>query len=237
MISDGQAHPGLRAGIANLLSGGVAVITPATDLPAVTATDTSIDGTTQTANVGNTNAVVLGTGGTVGVDSLALNTVAGPEVEIGGSNSGISSCGLLIQAANAVVRSLAIRGFGDVIGEAGVCRRAERTHRGNVLRIERDVVRDPGAPPRSAIRPASTALAAASTVQQPDQVRPRHGVYLAPERRADDAGNEVRDNGLDSADGDGDTINAPAATNTSVANLITDSSTQGHRRDRSGRDR
>ncbi len=86
MISDGLAHAGLRAGLANLLSGaGVAVITPVTALPAITAADTSVDGTTQTVNVGNTNAVVLGTGGTVGVDNLALSNVAGPEVEISGA--------------------------------------------------------------------------------------------------------------------------------------------------------
>jgi hypothetical protein len=85
MISDGLAHAGLRTGITNLLSAaGVAVITPAPALPAITDAATSVDGTTQTANVGNTNTVVLGTGGTVGVDGLALSQVAGPEVEIVG---------------------------------------------------------------------------------------------------------------------------------------------------------
>ena len=67
MIADGLAHPGLRAGLANLLdASGVAVISPATALPGITAASTSIDGTTQTANVGNTNSGTFGTGGSVG---------------------------------------------------------------------------------------------------------------------------------------------------------------------------
>src|SRR5213079_394775 len=55
MIGDGAAHPGLRAGTASLLSGGVARITLASALPALTASFTRIDGATQTTNVGNTN--------------------------------------------------------------------------------------------------------------------------------------------------------------------------------------
>jgi len=37
----------------------------------VAGTDIWVDGTTQTANVGNTNSVTLGTGGTVGVQNSA----------------------------------------------------------------------------------------------------------------------------------------------------------------------
>ena len=231
MISDGQAHPGLRAGIANLLSGGVvAVITPVTDLPAVTAADTSVDGTTQTTNVGNTNAAVLGTGGTVGVDGLALNTVAGPEVEIAGSNSGTHNCGLLIQAASAVVRGLAIRGFGDVIGEGGVCVNGAPNAlvEGNVLGSGATSFVDPGA---TALRNEAGVFggnSSASTVQNNLIGFSRvTGVYLAAGATGwTVTGNEIRDSGLDSADGDGLTINA-GTTNTSVGNLITGSSTQG----------
>ena len=68
---------------------------------------------------------MLGTGVTVGVDGLALSTVAGPEVEIGGS--GTSASGLLIQADNAVVRGLAIHGFGNAADEADVRVDAFRT--------------------------------------------------------------------------------------------------------------
>jgi len=111
MVSDGAAHPGLRAGLANLLTGGVARITLASALPPWTAAATRLDGATQTTNVGNTNAVSLGSGGTVGVDALALATVAGPEVEIvDGAAIGL---GLDLEAASEEVNAIAIRGFGN----------------------------------------------------------------------------------------------------------------------------
>ena len=62
-------------------------------LPPITASGTIIDGTTQTTNVGDTNAGVLGVGGTVGLgvdaqpatgDEPVLPQVAGPEIEIAG---------------------------------------------------------------------------------------------------------------------------------------------------------
>ena len=89
---------------------GVAVISPTSLLPAISDGDTAVEGTTQTARVGNTNAVLLGAGGTVGADDLALPRVAGPEVEIADA-SGLS-IGLDLQASRAVVRGLAIYGFG-----------------------------------------------------------------------------------------------------------------------------
>lgn len=64
------------------IGAGAAVISIGGPLPAITRNNTVIDGTTQTANVGNTNPVTLGSGGTVGVDALPLSTVAGPEIEI-----------------------------------------------------------------------------------------------------------------------------------------------------------
>src|SRR5262249_17671981 len=118
MVSDGAAHGGLRAGIANLLTSGVALITVATALPDLNAASTTIDGSTQTSNVGNTNAATFGTGGTVGVDAIALNTVAAPEVEI---RSGATiAAGLNVVADNVRVRALAITGFGAANGEGGV---------------------------------------------------------------------------------------------------------------------
>ena len=90
---------------------GVARISPTSALSPITDSGTAIDGTTQTSNNGNTNSAIFGTGGTVGVDALALTQVAGPEVEIrdaGGIDNGIQ-----IQANNATVRGLAILGFGS----------------------------------------------------------------------------------------------------------------------------
>lgn len=110
MIPDGASHAGLRSGLTNQLTGGVAVINLASVLPALTDSLTTIDGTTQTANVGNTNSGALGTGGTVGVDNLTLSTVQKPEVQIAdGANLAI---GLDLQATSLIVRGVSIYGFG-----------------------------------------------------------------------------------------------------------------------------
>jgi hypothetical protein len=68
------------------LTGGIAVITLGAVLPAISGANTRLDATTQTINVGNTNAGSLGTGGTVGVDAIALPTFPRPEVEIAAGN-------------------------------------------------------------------------------------------------------------------------------------------------------
>jgi hypothetical protein len=228
MISDGLAHPGLRAGLTNLLNAsGVAVITPATLLPAVTDANTTIDGTTQTANVGNTNTVVLGTGGTVGVDGLALSMVPGPEVEIAGS--GTLATGLLIQANNAVVRGLSIYGFGSVVGDAAVRVDAftGALIEANVLGARANSFTDPGAAQRNQAGVSSAGGSNGTVRNNLIGFGRVCGVRL-------DTGstgwlvsnNEIRDSGMDTGDGDGITINA-AATNIATGNLITGSSSQG----------
>jgi len=63
------------------LTGGVAVITLNAALPALGGS-TRLDGTTQTVNIGDTNSLVLGTGGTVGVDAISLPFFPGPEVQL-----------------------------------------------------------------------------------------------------------------------------------------------------------
>ncbi|HEY6351308.1 MAG TPA: SdrD B-like domain-containing protein [Candidatus Angelobacter sp.] len=118
MISNGSAVPGLRAGLTNQLTGGVAQIVPASALPAITDSSTAIDGTLQAANVGNTNAATLGAGGTVGVDAISLNTVSGPEVQISAPR-GTIGLGLDINAASTTVRGLAIYGFGTAANANG----------------------------------------------------------------------------------------------------------------------
>jgi uncharacterized repeat protein (TIGR01451 family) len=97
---------------AQLISGVAKINITSASLPAIT-DNTAIDGRTQTANIGNTNAGLLGTGGTVGVDGLTLNQLNGPEIEIKGTNSiaGVSSTGLNIQANNIRVQGIAIYGF------------------------------------------------------------------------------------------------------------------------------
>ncbi|HEY6252416.1 MAG TPA: right-handed parallel beta-helix repeat-containing protein, partial [Candidatus Angelobacter sp.] len=118
MISNGSAVPGLRAGLTNQLTGGVAQIVPAYALPAITDSNTAIDGTLQTTNVGNTNSATLGTGGTVGVDAISLNTVGGPEVQISVARGAIG-LGLDINANSTTVRGLAIFGFGAAANSNG----------------------------------------------------------------------------------------------------------------------
>jgi uncharacterized repeat protein (TIGR01451 family) len=103
--------PGLRADLTNQLTAGRAAINLGSSI-IINDTDTSIDGRTQTTNVGNTNNLLLGTGGNVGVDNLALTQLNAPEIEIVDSGSGIH--GIDINGANATIQGIAIHGFGTV---------------------------------------------------------------------------------------------------------------------------
>ena len=114
MVSDGAAHPGLRAGLANLLTGGVVAIAPLATLPALSDAATRIDGTTQTTLVGDSNAGSLLAAATAGVDALALPALARPEVEI---RDGASlALGLDLQGTGSTLVGLAIYGFGNAPG-------------------------------------------------------------------------------------------------------------------------
>ena len=75
------------------LTGGVAVITLAAALPAVSGTSTRLDATTQTVNTGNTNGGTLGTGGAVGVDAISLPAFPRPEVQISAGNTVLTLSG------------------------------------------------------------------------------------------------------------------------------------------------
>jgi len=117
MISDGKAHSGLSATYANLLIGGVAVFTPSSAAyPQITNSYTVIDGTTQTANVPNTNSGTLGTGGTVGTDKGSLDQITRPTVQIYGTGTSAVNTGIWIAASNTTVRAIAIYGFGTATG-------------------------------------------------------------------------------------------------------------------------
>ncbi|RSK36161.1 T9SS type A sorting domain-containing protein [Hymenobacter metallilatus] len=129
MISDGQAHAGLRSGLVNqltTLTGGQQVasiaVNTATDgaLPALTDERTVLDGATQTRNVGNANGTTLGTGGTVGGSvsaATALGQVSGPEVQIvGAPGTANSTYGLTLSAPNLTVTNLGVYGFGNSAG-------------------------------------------------------------------------------------------------------------------------
>ena len=70
------------------LTSNVAVITLSGTLPTVSGASTRLDATTQTVNIGNTNSGTVGTGGTVGVDSVSLPQFQRPEVQLNGAAGG-----------------------------------------------------------------------------------------------------------------------------------------------------
>ncbi|RSK50742.1 right-handed parallel beta-helix repeat-containing protein, partial [Hymenobacter rigui] len=121
MIPDGQAHPGLRAGLTDQLTGStgqrVARYSPASALPSITGPGTVLDGTTQTTLVGNSNTVLLGTGGTVGTDALPLSQVNGPEVELGVTLTGGTA--LIMAADSSTLRGLSVHGAATSVQMSG----------------------------------------------------------------------------------------------------------------------
>ena len=203
---------------------GRAVITLTSLLPAVTDANTHIDGTTQTANVGDTNPGTLGTGGTVGVAGLALPTVNRPEVERARDAS--LSNGLTIAAPDAAVRGLAVFGFesDNIFLSAN----------GNNALIEQNVIGsgatafvDPGPAARSGdsnIRGinANDAVVRDNLIGFADG----HGVWEQLGAGWLIEGNEVRSNALVFEDYDGIEVNA--STDTVVqGNLVVDSGGAG----------
>jgi parallel beta-helix repeat protein len=110
MIPDGNAHSGLPAGSPNLLTSGVASIVPITSLPVITDTNTTIDGGTQTVNIGDTKTGSVGYSGSVGTTATTLSGVNNPEVVI--SNAHTLAAGLSATGNFFTVRGMSIYGFG-----------------------------------------------------------------------------------------------------------------------------
>ncbi len=79
-------------------------------LPTITDAATTLDATTQTANVADSNPGQVGTGGTVGTTAKVLAKIDRPEMEIFGLNTLTNV--LRSNAANTVVRGLALHGAG-----------------------------------------------------------------------------------------------------------------------------
>lgn len=84
-------------------------------LPAVVDAQTTIDGraysTTNGTSVRDDNPGSLGTGGTVGVDTVALGQVARPELAI--TDGAAVALGLDVQANTTIIRRIAISAFGN----------------------------------------------------------------------------------------------------------------------------
>jgi trimeric autotransporter adhesin len=115
MISDGVAHNGIRVMTSQLTSNRALIKLDST--LTITDANTSIDGSTQTNKISNSNAQTLGAGGTIGVDSSTLSQLSSPEVEITNNTSGIAN-GINIDttATYATVSNIAIHGFGSANG-------------------------------------------------------------------------------------------------------------------------
>ena len=131
---------------------GIFTIRLTSALPAITAAGTLVDGTTQTASMGDTNPGTLGTGGTVGVDLLPLPTVNRPEIQI--VDGGNLAIGLDVQASNVTLRGLAIYGFGtasnsDTSGNIRIGNVSGALIEQNVLGTPAGSFTDPGAGARS----------------------------------------------------------------------------------------
>ncbi|MBF9239242.1 cadherin-like domain-containing protein [Hymenobacter sp. BT683] len=110
MISDGQAHAGLRSGLPNQLTEANGVSRAVIRLlSTVTISDayTSLDATTQTLNVGDTNPGTIGTTEKVGTSATTLTALNRPEVEIAGVSIGTV---LAVTGSAGLVRQVAIRG-------------------------------------------------------------------------------------------------------------------------------
>ncbi|MGB8326774.1 MAG: SdrD B-like domain-containing protein [Steroidobacteraceae bacterium] len=234
MISDGATHPGLRGppdplALANQLTGGVAVITPATALPAITAADTTLDGTTQTVNVGNTNSVTLGVGGTVGVDALVLGQLNGPEVAIRDIAS--LAVGIDIQATNATVRGFAVYGFGAAVGEGAVrvTGNSGALIENNVLGSTATAFTDPGVALHNARAVYASGATSGTIRNNLIGFGDFHGIMLdAASNNWTVSGNEVRDSALNDSSGDGIDINASSGAAV-TGNLFIGSASQGVR--------
>jgi trimeric autotransporter adhesin len=115
MIPDGAAHPGVRAGLTNQVAGtggnaNAAVINLASTLN-ITDANTSLDATTQTSNIGNSNSGIVGTGGTVGVDNLPLSTIPRPEVVLNFQAIPNNTNAILVGGANTVLKGFASYGY------------------------------------------------------------------------------------------------------------------------------
>ena len=197
---------------------GVARISPASAMPAVTAASTAIDGTTQTTQIGNSNAGSLGTGGTVGVDGIALPQVASPEIELLGNRS-FALFDFAAGATSGVVRGLAAYGFTQeiLVHADGIL----IEH--NVLGTPADSFADPGAGVRSSgnhIQAPSPPAAASGTIRENLVAyggSTGNALYAAGWTIRN---NEIRSNGKEAASDDGIAMHGGAGSATILENLI-----------------
>ncbi len=119
MIPNGSSNAGQRVGLINQVSGtannsGAAVITLASPLDAVTDSNTTISGFTQTINIGNTNPGQVGSAPSVGIGNLAVPKVDRPEIVIDGRNltdsTNADQYAITLNADYAILKGIAVYG-------------------------------------------------------------------------------------------------------------------------------
>jgi len=215
---------------ANAGAGSWWKISVSTALPTVTGSGTTIDGTayqlTDGVTVRNTNTGVLGTGGTVGVDGLALPQVAKPELELAGLSV---ADGLAVEADAARIRRLSVWGFWTSairIGDPAT----PVNHTGtvveeNIIGSAPGVLADPGAVSRPdyavRINHADDGFVQNNIVAFADQFGIR--VESSGTDRWTVSGNEVRSTGLSLNGG----LDAKGADGTFRGNLVVDTGGTG----------
>ena len=79
-------------------------------LPTISSANVSLDATTQTANVGDTNSGTVGTGGTVGTMAQPLSQFNRPEVVIAAAATQLSATG-----ATDIIKGLAVSNGGIIV--------------------------------------------------------------------------------------------------------------------------
>jgi CSLREA domain-containing protein len=127
------------------VASGVAVISLTSALPTLN-DSIVIDGTTQTNWGGNTNAAVLGTGGNVGYNPVALSQLQAPEVEIRDLTSSPNIFKIL--GNNSTIRGLALLGGGianSVVNAAIEVSANNVTIANNIIGSSATAITDPGA--------------------------------------------------------------------------------------------
>jgi uncharacterized repeat protein (TIGR01451 family) len=115
MIPHATAVPGQNIGYADQLTSGganngAAVITLTSVLPTISGDNTSLDATTQTTNVGDTNSGTVGTGGTVGTMAQALSPFNRPEVVISAAATQLTGSGTTV-----IIKGLAVANGGITV--------------------------------------------------------------------------------------------------------------------------
>ncbi|HEY4281926.1 MAG TPA: right-handed parallel beta-helix repeat-containing protein [Chthoniobacterales bacterium] len=202
-------------------------------LPPITDAGTTIDGRAYNNTDGTTvldaNPGTIGTGGSVGLDSLSLTALAKPELEIQNlRSSGVVPVGLDLQAASLAVRRVSIYGFGSSsnsdasanirVGAPGTSAIIEE----NLIGTGATAFADPGAAARSV--GDDLRLVGAATVTIQNNVigfSAGNGVALNTNSTGVQVlSNEIRGNGLTNATLSGINVNA-GSTATIQGNLVT----------------